>query len=230
MPILAAMVDGRPDRMKRAFVVAAATLLLSLASASAWAQPQGPREPIDGERFKPAVTYDGFVTAEGSAVRSTSDPWEFALFANYALNSLVVVNQDNTISDKFIAGRLGGDVMASVTLFDGFALGVGLPFFLAQMGDEDPDFGGLGDLRIVPKYRILDDRDVFGLAAAVELRVPTHVGDFSGGARNVVVIPKLIADHRFGGSGFRLGANVGVAIREGTQFEPASAGRRASRS
>ena len=35
--ILAAMVDGRPDRMKRAFVVAAATLLLSLASASAWA-------------------------------------------------------------------------------------------------------------------------------------------------------------------------------------------------
>lgn len=202
----------------RKLIVLVAALLASLVSLPSFAQQQGPREPIDGERFKPAVTYDGFVTAEGSAVRSTADPWEFGLFLNYALNSLVVVNQDDQISDKFIAGRMGGDLLASVTLFDDFAVGVDLPFYLLQMGDEDPDFGGLGDLRIVPKYRILDDRELFGFAAAIELRVPTHVGDFSGGARNVVVIPKLIADHRFGDSGFRLGANTGVAIREGTQF------------
>ena len=118
----------------RNLIALVAALLTSLIPLVASAQPQGPREPIDGERFKPAVTYDGFVTAEGSAVRSTADPWEFGLFANYALNSLVVVNQDDQISDKFISGRMGGDLLASVTLFEDFAVGVDLPFYLLQMG------------------------------------------------------------------------------------------------
>jgi OmpA-OmpF porin, OOP family len=204
--------------MKRSWIVLVVACWVTLLPAIAYAQAQGPRENLDGERFKPAVTYDGFVTAEGSATRTTADPWEFGLFANYALNSLVVVNQIDEVSDKFIAGRMGIDLLASVTIVEDFALGVGVPFFLAQTGDEDPDFAGLGDLRIVPKYRILDDRDVVGLAAAVEVRAPTHVGDFSGGARMVVVAPKIIVDHRFGRSGFRMGANMGVAIREGTTF------------
>ena len=31
---------------------------------------------LDAERFKPAVTHDGWVIAEGSAVRPTQDPLE----------------------------------------------------------------------------------------------------------------------------------------------------------
>lgn len=191
---------------------------LALCVTDAAAQ-QRPRENIDAERFKPAVTHDGFVTAEGSAVRPTADPWEIGLFANYAINPLVVVNQDNEVSDKFISGRLGIDLLASVTVVGPFAVGVDLPFFLAQTGDEDPDFAGMGDLRIVPKIRLLDDRELLGLGIAAELRAPTHIGDYSGGARNVVFVPRLLADHRFGGSGFRLGANVGASLREKTQFE-----------
>jgi outer membrane protein OmpA-like peptidoglycan-associated protein len=187
------------------------------------AQP-APREPIDGERFKPSVTHDGFVTTEGSGLRPSADPWEFGFFANYAINPLVVINQDDEIADRFISGRLGMDAIASVTIIDMLAIGVDIPFFVAQTGDDDPDIGGLGDIRIVPKVQLFDDRDLFGFGIVAELRVPTHVGDFSGGARNVVFAPRLIADHRFGGSGFRLGANAGVALREATQFVNVDAG------
>jgi outer membrane protein OmpA-like peptidoglycan-associated protein len=57
----------------------------------------------------------------------------------------------------------------------------------------------------------------------VELRAPTHTGDFNGGARNVQAIPKAIVDHRFI-NGLRVGANAGVAIRESTDFFNVHAG------
>jgi OOP family OmpA-OmpF porin len=185
-----------------------------LVAGAAHAQPE--RE-IDAERFKPAVTHDGWVNAEGSGVRDTADPWELGIFLNYSGNSLVIVDGGGDLTQQFISGRLGFDVLASVSLADPFSIGIGLPFFIAQTGDLDPSFAGLGDLRVVPKLRILDDRELFGLALAVELRAPTHVGDFSGGARNIVGWPKLIIDHRWA-NGLRLGGNVGVLLREGTDF------------
>lgn len=211
----------------------AIALVLTLASTASAQIPPRPREPIDVERFKPHVTYDGFVTAEGSDVRPEADPWEVGLYLNYGLNQLVVVNELNNISDKFVSGRLGVDVVGSVTIIGPLSVGLGIPFYLAQSGDdadldgdgvaESPSFAGFGDIRIVPKVRILDDRELFGLAVSGELRVPTHAGDYSGGARMIQFIPRIIADHRFGASGFRLGANVGVAIREGTTFENVNA-------
>jgi len=179
---------------------------------------------VDVERFKLAVTTDGWVNSEGSGVRPSDDPWEFGLFLNYGVNPLVTTDPDGELRDQIVGGRLGLDLLASVTLADPFAIGLDLPAYLFQSGDADPSFGGLGDLRIVPKLRLLRDRDdPFGLALAAEVRAPTHTGDFSGGARNVTVIPKLIADHRFL-NGFRLGTNVGFAIRERTTFANVEAG------
>ncbi len=179
---------------------------------------------VDAERFKPAVTYDGWVTAEGSDVRYPEEPWELGFFLNYARNSLVAVDGSGDVSQSFVAGRLGADLIASVTLAEPFAIGVDLPLYALQTGDGDPSFAGLGDVRLVPKLRLLSDRaDGVGLALAAELRAPTHTGDFSGGARNVVVFPKLIADHRFR-SGIRIGANLGVSLRESTSFGNVEAG------
>ena len=183
------------------------------------ALPTAASAQVDAERFKPAVTPDGWVNAEGSGVRSPQDPLELGVYLNYAKNSLVTVDSAGNLEDELVSGRLGGDLLASYTLADPFVIGVGLPFYLVQTGDADPPptFGGLGDLRIVPKLRLLDDRESVGLALLVELRAPTHTGEFSGGARNLQAIPKLAVDHRFK-SGIRLGANAGVAIREDTRF------------
>ena len=200
-------------RTVHSFLGLLATLLLS---SRVFAQ-------VDVERFKPAVTTDGWVNSEGSGVRPTDDPWEFGLFLNYGINPLVTTDPDGELRDQIVGGRLGLDLLASVSIADPFAIGLDLPAYLFQSGDADPSFGGLGDLRIVPKLRLLRDRDPFGLALAAEVRAPTHTGDFSGGARNVTVIPKLIADHRFL-NGIRLGTNLGFAFRERTTFANIEAG------
>jgi len=173
---------------------------------------------LDVERFKPAVTHDGFIQTEGSAVRPEDDRWELGANLNYALNPLVIADSGGSLRSSVVGGRLGLDLIGSVTVVGPFAIGLDVPVFFVQTGDADPDFAGIGDLRLVPKIRILDDRDVIGLALLAELRLPTHVGDFSGGARNVVFAPKLAVDHRFVPSGFRLGGNFGATIREGTTF------------
>lgn len=178
---------------------------------------------VDTERFKPAVTYDGWVNTEGSAVRSTQDRWQLGAFLNYQRNPLVVVDRSGDVTRKLVSGRMGLDLFASATLAGPFALGLGVPVYLLQTGEASPSFAGLGDLRLVPKLRLLDDRDSIGLALAVELRAPTHTGDYSGGARNVVAIPKAILDHRFPG-GIHIGFNVGALLREKTSLANVSAG------
>jgi OmpA-OmpF porin, OOP family len=56
---------------------------------------------------------------------------------------------------------------------------VGLPLYALQTGDFDPTFGGLGDVRVVPKLQLLDDRESVGLesvglALVAELRIPAR--------------------------------------------------------
>jgi outer membrane protein OmpA-like peptidoglycan-associated protein len=170
---------------------------------------------VDAERFKPAVTHDGFVTAEGSAVRPTADRFEFGLVANYAYRPLVIANDNGDYQRGVVSNRLGLDLVGSATLVGPLALGVGLPVFF-QGGGADPSTAGLGKLRIVPKIRLLDDRESIGLALALELRVPTHTGDFSG-SDGFEFVPKAILDHRFG-NGIRLGFNVGAVLRSDHQY------------
>jgi OOP family OmpA-OmpF porin len=194
-------------------------ILIAGVAASSLAGSASAQEPnsIDVERMKPAVTYDGFVMLEGSGVRPTDDRWAFGLALNYARNPLVIVDSATGLAGEIVSGRLGFDLMASLTVAGPFAIGLDVPFFLVQTGDASPSFAGLGDVRIVPKIRILDDRETIGLGIVAELRLPTHVGDFAGGARNVVFWPKVVLDHRFG-NGLRFGVNAGVAIREETRY------------
>jgi len=173
---------------------------------------------IDTERMKPAVTHDGWVNAEGSGIRHPDDPWELGAFLNYGYNPLVVVDANDDVSRQLVAGRLGVDLLASVSLAKPLAVGLGLPLYVAQTGDDDPSFAGLGDVRLVPKLTLLSDRSSgIGLAVVPELRAPTHTGDFSGGARNVTFVPKAVLDHRFI-NGIRVGFNAGVLLRESAEF------------
>ncbi len=179
---------------------------------------------VDAERFKPAATPDGWVNAEGSGLRSPADPWELGLVLNYAVNPLVISDEDGNVTSQIVGARLGVDVLASFTIAKPFTVGLDLPVFMAQRGDYDPSFAGIGDVRIVPKLQLLDDRvSPLGIALVAELRVPTHSGDFSGGARNVTFVPKAVFDHRFA-SGIRLGFNVGAALRERALFANVEAG------
>jgi OmpA-OmpF porin, OOP family len=175
------------------------------------------RAQVDAERLKPAVTHDGWVNAEGSAVRDPADRWEFGRSLSYAAHPLIIADADGKLVEALVEGRLGLDLVGSVSLTERFALGLGVPLF-AQHGDDSLSRWGMGDVRLVPKLELLDDvEDGVGLAVAAELRVPTHSGDFSGGARGLTIFPKVILDHRYPG-GLRIGMNVGVLVREDQTF------------
>ncbi len=196
--------------------VVAAPWLCATASAQAL-----PRESLDLERFKPAVTDDGFVITEGTAVRSAlpADPVHIGLVLNGSMNPLLLVGSDG-LENRLVSRRFGIDVLGSITVIDSVAVGVELPIFVGQAGELDPNAAGIGDIRIVPKWRIVDDRRApLGLALLAEVRLPTHGDDeFSGGARSPVFAPKIAVDHRFP-LGLRLGANTGVLLRQSTVFE-----------
>lgn len=184
------------------------SVLALLASPDAYAQ-------VDAERLKPAVTHDGWVNAEGSGVRHPDDAWELGAGLSYAYHPLVIA-RDGTLVEPLVAGRVGLDLLGSVSFSERFALGLGLPVFM-QHGEAASGLG-LGDLRVVPKLELADDlEDGIGVALAAEVRAPTHTGDFSGGADSFSFIPKLIIDHRYPG-GLRIGANVGVILRENQSF------------
>ena len=171
---------------------------------------------VDAERFKPAVTHDGWVTSEGSDVRPTADPFEFGFLINYGYRPLVITDANGNYARSVVSGRLGMDLQGSVTLFEPLAVGLDLPFFLFQSGYYNPSSAGLGKLRVVPKVRLLDDRRGVGLALLGEMRLPTHTGDYSGNP-GFEFVPKVALDHRFG-NGIRLGINLGVAIRESSNY------------
>lgn len=171
---------------------------------------------VDAERFKPAVTYDGFVTTEGSAVRPTADRFEFGAIANYAYRPLIVADDNGDYQRSIIKNRFGLDLVASATLVGPLALGVGLPVFFQGGGADNLSSAGLGKLRIVPKLRLLDDRESIGLALALEMRAPTYTGDFSA-SDGFEFVPKAVLDHRFG-NGIRLGFNVGAVLRSEHQY------------
>lgn len=178
---------------------------------------------VDIERFKPAVTYDGFVNAETSSTRDAGDRWSFGAYLNYQRNPLIIIDGDGEVVGAFVDGRAGLDLTAAATIVGPLSVGLALPVYGIQTGDFDPSFGGLGDVRIVPKLRILDNRDGVGLAISAEMRAPTHTGDFSGGQRGFIAHPKAILDHLMD-SGLRLGLNLGALLKQEDTFGNVTSG------
>jgi OmpA-OmpF porin, OOP family len=211
---------GRAKRAPRGLPL---TLGLGLAALlSTLAAPL--RAQVDAQRFKPAVTHDGWINAEGTSVRHPDDRWELGLWLNYARNPLVIADQDGNLTRSYVDGRVGFDAVLSASLTRRLALGVALPLFALQTGDADPSGAGIGDLRLVPKLELLSDLESgVGLALLAEVRLPTHSGDFSGGERSVEFFPKAALEHRYI-SGIRIGFNLGVALRSRTDFLNVAAG------
>jgi outer membrane protein OmpA-like peptidoglycan-associated protein len=178
-------------------------------------------EDIDTQRFQPRVTSGGYFQTEGSAVRGPIDPFSLGLWLSYAHNPLVAIEDDEVI-EQIVSDQLAFDLTASYSLAEWFELGVHLP--LAYLAGDDVSDATLGDARLLPKFRLLHDEiDGVGLALLADVRLPTHTSQFYGGARMPAFAPRLIIDHRFGLSGFRAGVDLGVLLREQTQFRNVSA-------
>jgi OOP family OmpA-OmpF porin len=123
---------------------------------------------------------------------------------------------------------LGAAVLAAMGVTDRLQVQLEAPMVLFQDGASKADVVGsdeflprsaVGDFRfgtlfsVVPRAR---DADGFGLAARVEMAVPTGNDDAFAGAPSATYAPGVSGDYRLGR--FSVGADLGARLREETSF------------
>lgn len=161
------------------------------------------------------------------------EPWRFEIgaLASYADDPLVLRTSDgDRIRNGDIVGQqLVTNVMASFGIAGILDIGVVVPMFVLQRGDDpivagfqslngDGEGGfGVGDVRIVPKIQLFsqhsaEDPGGFSLGLLADISVPTGDKDvYQGGVFSAA--PTLLLGYNFGDRA-SLAANVGYAIRD----------------
>ncbi|WP_253910537.1 Ig-like domain-containing protein [Pyxidicoccus fallax] len=222
---------GRSSRALVAGAAGGVALAGALVAPVAEAQVTAPTasQAIDVQQYKPGPSVHDILGVHSARVQPHLG-WNVGLSLNYADKPLNFLDprQDRFIT-ALVRSQVGLDLMGAVGLFDRLELGVVLPVTLQDSDPApqvDPSFsqgvgsGGIGDLRLVPKARLIDGED-FGLALAVPVVLPTGgASDFLGGS-GVGVQPRLVAEY---GQRFRLAANVGVDFRKQQQLRNLTTG------
>jgi len=129
---------------------------------------------------------------------------------------------------NIIPFRMAAHLIGAYQFHRRFELGVDLPFAYQGTnfaivrnqglpGEADPRAVGLGDVRVVPRFFILDPQSTrVGLAAALDLRLPTGDGYGLLGDASVVAFPKVEAEIPVGP--VRILGNAGVKFRQHGQY------------
>jgi outer membrane protein OmpA-like peptidoglycan-associated protein len=200
-------------------------LLAGFLSATALGQTPTTRFPVERLRITPDRS--GLIDVEwGRVVPHLS--WDVGLYAGYAHNPLVVYRRsDGERLGALVSSRLGGGVVFGLGLFDWVQVSAELPFVFWQAGaTEIPGATvaplpalrtlGAGDLRLVPKLRLLKSEDAFvDLAVQLNVFVPLSGGTQYFGDQSVILSPELAVSRAFGGA--RVAANVGLSALRPSQ-------------
>ncbi|SDE10911.1 Outer membrane protein OmpA [Myxococcus virescens] len=216
---------------------AAAVLALAVLMVSRPAVAQVPTlsasQAIDVQQYKPGPSSKDILGVQSAQVHSHLG-WNVGVSVNYADKPLNFMDpRSGRFITALVRSQVGVDLMGSVGLFDRFELGVLLPVTLQRSQAApmvDPSFaqgvgsGGIGDLRLVPKARLLEEGS-FGLALTVPVVLPTGGGSDFLGSSGVGVQPRLVAEY---GERFRVAANVGVDFREKQQLRNLNLGNAVS--
>ncbi len=200
-----------------------AAAALAAAGLTATAAPAPAQTGFDLESFRPMPNRQD--DALGLASTRALAPLQLSVgaFVGYARNLLVELDASGTRQRSVVSDHLPTHVLAALGIADWFELGVDVPIVVYRDGEAldglstaAPEHGaGLGDVRVIPKLRVLDPAEGFGLAVVVDTRLPT--GDrarLMGGGFGVE--PKLAAELPVGSA--RLLANAGYRLRDRVVF------------
>ncbi len=227
--------------MRRLKHLLVAVVLCAAQVAFAQAEPNSNTVPLD--RFRAPIDDKGLAVTEGGAIPGHL-AFQAGLILNYALNPLVLRNGDDEVVSAIVAHRLIGDAMFTIGLFEYFSLGIDVPLTLVQVGGDVPaDLQGavgvanglaalgVGDLRLVPKIRLLrEDQHGISLAIIPTITLPTaggvtftesgpeyrYGGDYLGEGGSFAFIPEVAISTNIGG--FRPAANLAYRLRQPTQL------------
>ncbi|MBA2320039.1 MAG: OmpA family protein [Deltaproteobacteria bacterium] len=194
--------------------------------------------PIDIERFKPTLDTYGYAVTESSTTLQNLQVG-VGLWGNYSDDPLVmrwngerVIGPGPTFPDGLIDRRTVTDFHAGFGIADLFALMIDLPVVVWQDGFEpasevtgDPvanlQSAGLGDLRIHPKFVVVDIHEGYpvGLAVLADFVVPTgnkrsFIGD------GLFSATPIIAFEAANGSVHKREYTIRGAVNVGGRFKP----------
>ncbi|WP_225409013.1 Ig-like domain-containing protein [Stigmatella hybrida] len=187
---------------------------------------------IDVQQYKPGPGSKD-VLGLHSAQIAPHLGWNLGLSINYARNPLNFLRPS---TDEFIYNLVRHqytlDLMGSISLFDRLELGVAVPLTLQKEQSSDPftpflgeaiDTTGLGDLRLVPKVRLLSTDGGLHLALVVPVILPTSGGNEFRGREGVAAFPRLVGEWS-SEKGTRIIANAGVNLQPRETFRNLSVG------
>ncbi|WP_404370258.1 adventurous gliding motility protein AgmC [Corallococcus coralloides] len=229
LPLVGRRFRRAGDLLARAGGALAVFITALFASGSAHAQATAVSQAIDVQQYKPGPGVADVLAVHGAKVQRHLG-WNVGLSVNYADKPLNFFDpRSDTYVTSLVKSQVGFDLMGAVGLFDRFEIGVVLPITI--QGSEaspavDSSFangvsgGGIGDLRLIPKARLLDGDD-YGVSVVLPISLPTGgASDFLGGS-GVSVNPRVVAEY---GKRFRLLANVGVDLRKAEQLRNLNVG------
>ncbi|HTL33147.1 MAG TPA: OmpA family protein, partial [Kofleriaceae bacterium] len=183
------------------------------------------------ERFQLASDREGILDVESGGVRKHLQ-LDLALWLGYANDPLLLNRTDNGTMHvgSLVSNQVSGELVGAIGILNRAQVALAVPLVFAQTNDvpsgsatpQAPSGSfALGDLRLIPKYRLLPQSD-FGvdLSFYLPFTVPTRSGEGFSGDRGVTAAPALALSRTFE-NGWRGAANVGYRIRKNRMIEVA---------
>ncbi len=199
-------VRRRPFRRGLFFaLIATVGLAVTLASAPAHA------EQIETQAFRPSPFMQDYFTVGVGDTEGICKPWNIGMMLNYQNDPLVLHKPNGDVARKIVEHEVTANLLAAYRFVDWFALGLDVPVILFQdgaglAGMPDPGVAGIGDIRLVPRFRLLRVADgLFSLGAELGIYFPTgKLVDNYMGRNGFGFMPKLLASFDFGRGGLAL--------------------------
>jgi outer membrane protein OmpA-like peptidoglycan-associated protein len=199
-------------------------VLFALCAACALPAAARAQEGFQADQFEPAYDQQSnILNTYGSDVIEATGAVDFSggVFYHYAHRPLRVLNLDTNESIDVISAQHKIEPWVGFGFFNVFDIGVVVPLVLANPGEAPNGLSdnirsfSIGDVRVVPKIRILDREKFggFGLAVAAPLYMPT--GDKGSYTSQGVfrAEPRLILDYTFP-FGLSFAANIAYQFRD----------------
>lgn len=212
-----------PPRPRAALLALAVLLLPALLPADASAQTN-PTPPVsfNAQTFRPALGPGNVFTVEGTLMPPRLRPLGGVLF-EYAHQPLrLVIQGSGETYAATVPAMVTAHVMPGFAITRFLSVALDLPVVLYQGFDSrtptsdapaTPAVAGVGDLRLMTKFRIVNNESGgFGLAAVPQFSFPTGSATSFRGDDTVGIEPRLAADYRFK-SGVFIALNVGYWLR-----------------
>jgi outer membrane protein OmpA-like peptidoglycan-associated protein len=225
LPFRRAKKNGRTSRIFGVMAVSAAIILPQIVSPQQ-AQAQDATLEATGfqvEHFEPLpVQETSIFNIASSDVLGHMRP-SGGIFLHFVDDPIQMVDRNGgQIESRLLSNQLKAEITGGFGLYDIADIGVVVPFVayqdsgsLASLGGASVDTFAMGDIRVVPKVRLLKREHFFGIGAAIlaPVYLPTGDTDSFNSDGEFRVEPRLAIDWQHG-SGVLLAANLGWQPRE----------------